>query len=184
MNRRDDGEAGADRADDPRAARPAEDARRRPLRVAAASRACEHADSRDRQQPVEDRLTELDRAPAETARARAHAAPVEDRLGQAPERVAAEADREEDDEHARPAVLRKDDEGAARVRQVAVAAERELEREDGDDDEARSLRGEARAAEPADPGLARGAACVRHRDHRRLGSRLAEISKQRRWSNE
>jgi len=97
----------------------------------------------------------LDRPATEPAETAAHSASVEDRLRHAPDRVAGEAGCEQHEQHARPAALDQDDEGAARVRQPPAGTERKLEREYADDEEARALGGEPDASQPADPRAAR-----------------------------
>jgi hypothetical protein len=86
------------------------------------------------------------------------AAAVEQRLRQPPKRVGDEAADEQHEQRARPAVVRQDAKGPLRVGHPPAVAERELEREHGDGREADPLRGQADAAEPADPLAAGGAA--------------------------
>jgi hypothetical protein len=122
----------------------------------APARTDEDAHRAHREPDVDQGLAELNQPPPVTGGILSVAAAVEERLRQPPERVGDEAASEQDEQRARPAVRGKDAEGTQRVGCLPAVAERELQREDGDDREADALRRKAEPSEPADPLAASG----------------------------
>src|SRR5262245_58909007 len=139
-------------ADDLTAARPAENARCRTLLPSLpAPRTGKRLHRADGQRDVGGALDELDAPAKDAAEIASHIAAVEDRLREAPERIAGKADAEEEEQNLAPRVACERVEGALRVRGLAPGTEREPDRERADDPEADALRRKAGAARIPEP---------------------------------
>ena len=108
-------------------------------------------DGQSGKEEVPGRLRDRAAAFRETLRILALVVAVEESLSEPPERVAGEAEREQDQEAAAERLLRDRRQGAVLVWALLAAAERDLDGEDADDGVEDALGGEPDSAEPFHP---------------------------------